>query len=235
MVAPPPPRHKARLPNRPLQGAFFVMITIAVPPALPACLTIATVFSIGRLRKRGIYVTSPDRITVAGQLDVICFDKTGARACARAPAAKLTWHHRPECTAPPGGPTHPARERGHWLIADPKAVHGPHGVWLNKPWMAELHHGHKAHGHRLSIPCPSRSPPACLLPTTPRTPAGTLTEQGLDLQGIVPIAGGSIYGLVSQMELLPLALVELLASCHGLARMGEALVGDPLDQVGLMW
>jgi hypothetical protein len=33
---------------------FFDMITIAVPPALPACLTIATVFSIGRLRKRWV-------------------------------------------------------------------------------------------------------------------------------------------------------------------------------------
>lgn len=33
------------------------------------------------------------------------------------------------------------------------------------------------------------------------------------------------------MSLLPLSLVELLASCHGLARMGDSLVGDPLDQV----
>lgn len=56
---------------------FFDMITIAVPPALPACLTIATVFSIGRLRKIGIYVTGPHTITLAGQLDVVCFDKTG--------------------------------------------------------------------------------------------------------------------------------------------------------------
>lgn len=53
------------------------MITIAVPPALPACLTIATVFSINRLRRRDVYVTGPDRITMAGQLDVIAFDKTG--------------------------------------------------------------------------------------------------------------------------------------------------------------
>lgn len=53
------------------------MITIAVPPALPACLTIATVFSIRRLRKHGVFVTGPDRITMAGQLDVCCFDKTG--------------------------------------------------------------------------------------------------------------------------------------------------------------
>ncbi|GLI67792.1 hypothetical protein VaNZ11_012078 [Volvox africanus] len=114
---------------------FFDMITIAVPPALPACLTIATVLSIGRLRKKGIYVTSPDRITLAGQLDVICFDKTG-----------------------------------------------------------------------------------------------TLTEQGLDLQGIVPIVDGRLHGMVANMTFLPMQLVELLASCHGLARMGEALVGDPLDQ-----
>jgi cation transport ATPase len=56
---------------------FFDMITIAVPPALPACLTIATVFSIGRLRRIGIYVTGPHTITLAGQLDVVCFDKTG--------------------------------------------------------------------------------------------------------------------------------------------------------------
>lgn len=55
------------------------MVTIAVPPALPACLTIATVFSIARFKKRGIFVTSPDRIAAAGQLDVIAFDKTGTQ------------------------------------------------------------------------------------------------------------------------------------------------------------
>ena len=53
------------------------MITIAVPPALPACLAIATVLSINRLRRRDVYVTSPERVAMAGQLDVICFDKTG--------------------------------------------------------------------------------------------------------------------------------------------------------------
>jgi cation-transporting ATPase 13A3/4/5 len=49
-----------------------------VPPALPACLTIATVFSLGRLRRKDIFVTSPDKIAMAGQLDVVAFDKTGA-------------------------------------------------------------------------------------------------------------------------------------------------------------
>lgn len=80
----PPALTLGRPPPCP-QVRFFDMITIAVPPALPACLTIATVFSIGRLRKKGVYVTSPDRITLAGQLDVICFDKTG-RPAAQPPA-----------------------------------------------------------------------------------------------------------------------------------------------------
>ena len=56
---------------------FLDMITVAVPPALPACLTIAMVFSISRLRKMSIFVTGPHTITVAGRLDAICFDKTG--------------------------------------------------------------------------------------------------------------------------------------------------------------
>ena len=56
---------------------FLDMITIAVPPALPACLAIATVLSIGRLRRRDVFVTSPERVAMAGQLDVVCFDKTG--------------------------------------------------------------------------------------------------------------------------------------------------------------
>lgn len=114
---------------------FFDMITIAVPPALPACLTIATVFSIGRLRKIGIYVTGPHTITLAGQLDVVCFDKTG-----------------------------------------------------------------------------------------------TLTVQGLELQSIVPVNNGRFEPPSTDMQLLPPDVPQLLASCHGLALLGDTLVGDPLDQ-----
>ena len=56
---------------------FLDMVTIAVPPALPACLTIATVFSVARLKEKDVFVTSPGATTAAGQLDVVCFDKTG--------------------------------------------------------------------------------------------------------------------------------------------------------------
>ena len=53
------------------------LITIVVPPALPATLTIGTNFAISRLKKSQIFCISPQRVNVGGKLDVICFDKTG--------------------------------------------------------------------------------------------------------------------------------------------------------------
>ena len=53
------------------------LITIVVPPALPATLSIGTSFAISRLRKQGIFCISPSRVNVAGKINVCCFDKTG--------------------------------------------------------------------------------------------------------------------------------------------------------------
>ncbi|KAI0852262.1 hypothetical protein F5Y00DRAFT_227703 [Daldinia vernicosa] len=53
------------------------LITIAVPPALPATLTIGTNFALSRLKKKQIFCISPQRVNVGGKLDVMCFDKTG--------------------------------------------------------------------------------------------------------------------------------------------------------------
>lgn len=53
------------------------IITIVVPPALPATLTIGTNISLARLRKNLIFCISPNRVNVGGKLDIICFDKTG--------------------------------------------------------------------------------------------------------------------------------------------------------------
>ncbi|PWN47581.1 hypothetical protein IE53DRAFT_335199 [Violaceomyces palustris] len=53
------------------------VLTIAVPPALPATLSICITFAIARLRRRRIHCTSPQRINVAGMVNVACFDKTG--------------------------------------------------------------------------------------------------------------------------------------------------------------
>ncbi|KIK67306.1 hypothetical protein GYMLUDRAFT_69495 [Collybiopsis luxurians FD-317 M1] len=53
------------------------LITVVVPPALPATLSIGTSFAIGRLKKLGIHCISPSRVNVAGKVNVCCFDKTG--------------------------------------------------------------------------------------------------------------------------------------------------------------
>lgn len=53
------------------------LITVVVPPALPATLSIGTSFAISRLRKFGIFCISPSRVNVAGKINVCCFDKTG--------------------------------------------------------------------------------------------------------------------------------------------------------------
>ncbi|XP_053420708.1 probable cation-transporting ATPase 13A4 isoform X3 [Nycticebus coucang] len=53
------------------------VITIAVPPALPAALTTGIIYAQRRLKKKGIFCISPQRINVCGQLNLVCFDKTG--------------------------------------------------------------------------------------------------------------------------------------------------------------
>ncbi|KXX81745.1 Vacuolar cation-transporting ATPase YPK9 [Madurella mycetomatis] len=53
------------------------LITIVVPPALPATLTIGTNFALGRLKAKQIFCISPQRVNVSGKLDLMCFDKTG--------------------------------------------------------------------------------------------------------------------------------------------------------------
>uniref|UniRef100_A0A8C6XCP3 Cation-transporting ATPase n=1 Tax=Naja naja TaxID=35670 RepID=A0A8C6XCP3_NAJNA len=53
------------------------IITIAVPPALPAALTTGIIYTQRRLKKKGIFCISPQRINVCGQLNLVCFDKTG--------------------------------------------------------------------------------------------------------------------------------------------------------------
>jgi len=53
------------------------LITIVVPPALPATLTIGTNFALQRLKQKMIFCISPQRVNVGGKIDIMCFDKTG--------------------------------------------------------------------------------------------------------------------------------------------------------------
>ncbi|MED6246185.1 hypothetical protein ATANTOWER_014033, partial [Ataeniobius toweri] len=53
------------------------VVTIVVPPALPAAITTGTIYAQNRLKERGIFCISPPRINICGKVSVFCFDKTG--------------------------------------------------------------------------------------------------------------------------------------------------------------
>uniref|UniRef100_UPI0037E71000 polyamine-transporting ATPase 13A3-like n=1 Tax=Semicossyphus pulcher TaxID=241346 RepID=UPI0037E71000 len=53
------------------------IVTITVPPALPAAMTAGIVYAQRRLKQVGIFCISPQRINICGQLNLVCFDKTG--------------------------------------------------------------------------------------------------------------------------------------------------------------
>lgn len=53
------------------------LVTITVPPALPAAMTVGTVFAINRLKRKKIFCISPPRVNVSGRVNLMVFDKTG--------------------------------------------------------------------------------------------------------------------------------------------------------------
>ncbi|XP_064350078.1 polyamine-transporting ATPase 13A2 isoform X4 [Camelus dromedarius] len=53
------------------------LVTVVVPPALPAAMTVCTLYAQSRLRSQGIYCIHPLRINLGGKLQLVCFDKTG--------------------------------------------------------------------------------------------------------------------------------------------------------------
>ncbi|XP_074537397.1 polyamine-transporting ATPase 13A2 [Halichoeres trimaculatus] len=53
------------------------IVTIAVPPALPAAITTGTIYAQHRLKRQGVFCISPPRINICGKVSLFCFDKTG--------------------------------------------------------------------------------------------------------------------------------------------------------------
>lgn len=49
------------------------LVTVVVPPALPAAMTVCTLYAQSRLRSQGIFC-----IHLGGKLRLVCFDKVGA-------------------------------------------------------------------------------------------------------------------------------------------------------------
>lgn len=53
------------------------LITITVPPALPATMSVGVAFAISRLKRSKIFCISPPRVNICGRIQIMVFDKTG--------------------------------------------------------------------------------------------------------------------------------------------------------------
>ena len=66
------------VPSKILIYRTLDLLTIAVPPALPAAMSCGIAFAISRLKRSGsIFCIAPTRINLAGQISTFVFDKTG--------------------------------------------------------------------------------------------------------------------------------------------------------------
>ncbi|XP_076974008.1 putative cation-transporting ATPase 13A5 isoform X2 [Tamandua tetradactyla] len=64
-------------PPRDATAMSLLLLTVTVPPVLPAALTTGIVYAQKRLKKKKIFCISPQRINMCGQINLVCFDKTG--------------------------------------------------------------------------------------------------------------------------------------------------------------
>ncbi|KAM5162521.1 polyamine-transporting ATPase 13A2 isoform 1-T1 [Callospermophilus lateralis] len=69
--------HRNRVPVSEIVIRALDLVTVVVPPALPAAMTVCTLYAQSRLRAQGIFCIHPLRINLGGKLRLVCFDKTG--------------------------------------------------------------------------------------------------------------------------------------------------------------
>ncbi|NXT91048.1 AT132 ATPase, partial [Anhinga rufa] len=137
------------------------LITVIVPPALPAAMTVGTIYAQNRLKKQGIFCISPPRINLCGKIRLVCFDKVSL-----------------------------GQRRGTTVSSS--------GGWSG--------------------------------PTTFSLQTGTLTEEGLDVWGVVPLENNHFMPIVHEPRCLPAGpLLYSLAACHTISLLQGQPSGDPVD------
>nr|XP_025711566.1 cation-transporting ATPase 13A2 isoform X5 [Callorhinus ursinus] len=67
--------HRNQVPLHEIVIRALDLVTVVVPPALPAAMTVCTLYAQSRLRSQGIFCIHPLRINLGGKLQLVCFDK----------------------------------------------------------------------------------------------------------------------------------------------------------------
>ena len=67
----------AELEDTEIVEKFLDLFTTAVPPSLPACISVGITYSLSRLKKKGIFCIQRNHVNRAGNVNILIFDKTG--------------------------------------------------------------------------------------------------------------------------------------------------------------
>ena len=67
----------AELTDKEIVEKFLDLFTTAVPPSLPACISVGITYSLSRLKKKGVFCIQRDNVNKAGNVNILIFDKTG--------------------------------------------------------------------------------------------------------------------------------------------------------------
>lgn len=137
------------------------LITVVVPPALPAAMTIGAVHALIRLKRMNIFCISPRSINVSGSVDCVCFDKVRLQSMCRVDDSQLV----------------------------------------------------------------------ILTYVIRHLQTGTLTEEGLNMWGVIPIADNNFSSPIRNISTLDQdsELLRAMVTCHTLTIIREKLCGDPMD------
>ena len=68
---------EGELSDKEIVEKFLDLFTTAVPPSLPACISVGITYSLSRLKKKGIFCIQRDHVNKAGTVNILIFDKTG--------------------------------------------------------------------------------------------------------------------------------------------------------------
>ena len=68
---------EGELSDKEIVEKFLDLFTTAVPPSLPACISVGITYSLSRLKKKGIFCIQRDHVNRAGTVNILIFDKTG--------------------------------------------------------------------------------------------------------------------------------------------------------------
>ncbi|KAK2952201.1 ion-transporting P-type ATPase [Blattamonas nauphoetae] len=196
------------------------IVTVAVPPALPAAMSIGVTYASRRLKKKKIFCIDQNRINVAGKLRMMCFDKTGTLTEEGLDVRGVVGVKKRETDEMEGkfvsGPSQPSPPRSH--------SHSPENFGEIGA-VVPLKVGERKRRRRSNRKGKQVEFTDMLFTTE------SLQDAVLNDLGAVQIGNQEACSrlLESVKDNSLHRLLEGFSTCHSLARVEGTLIGDPLD------